>query len=62
MRKISRSSGSLFDKNPVFELLLFSSNSKEDLVRKRKITGALPETVEIYSTFLSSLSDPFVTT
>lgn len=59
MRKISSSSGSLFEKNPkVFELLLFFSNSLEDLVRKSEITGALAETVGIYSVVHPSLSDP----
>ena len=47
-KEIPRSSDSLSEKNPkVFELQLFSLNSKEDLVRKSKIMGTLSETVDL---------------
>ena len=45
----------MFEKNRnVFELLLFPSNSLEDLIRKRKITGIWAQTVDIYSALVSN--------
>ena len=48
--QIRRLSSSLIERNlKVFEPLLFSSNSVEDLVKNSKITGTWAETVDIFS-------------